>query len=275
MADEHQITQENATIVQVLTDYLVTLPPDKRGQYQSELNKFVRWFGEKKLVRQITAQDIEGYIEQLPPKALDTAERIEPLREFLHYIYKKNYSTIKLAHLIKIKKPSNKPISTFKSQQITKELILTPEGYAALEEELKTLISQRPKIAEEIRRAAADKDFRENAPLEAAREMQGKIEGRIRELEVMLKSARVITKYTSHPSDVVNIGATVELSNIDDGEVSIFKLVDGKEADPLSGKISTNSPIGKALLGHSIGSVIDVVTPGGIIRYKINKITYN
>lgn len=275
MADEHQQIQENATILHVLTDFLITLPPDKRGQYQSELNKFARWFGEKKLVKQITAQDIEGYIEQLPPKALDTAERIEPLKEFLHYIYKKNYSTNKLAHLIKIKKPSAKSVSTTKSQQITKELILTPEGYAALEEELKNLVSQRPKIAEEIRRAAADKDFRENAPLEAARELQGKIEGRIRELEAILKSARIITVSTPQSRDIVNIGASVEVSNIENGEVTIFKLVDGKEADPLSGKISVHSPTGKALMGHSTGSVIDVVTPSGIIRYKINKITYN
>jgi transcription elongation factor GreA len=144
---------------------------------------------------------------------------------------------------------------------------MTAAGLNELKTELDDLQKQRPKLAEEIRKAAADKDFRENAPLEAARQHQGMVESRIRQLEAMLKTAVVNEE---RPSDlVVSIGTTVTIQGLSDSEEMSYKLVNPNEASPLKGKLSVSSPIGRALLGHKQGDVIEVIAPAGALNFKV------
>jgi len=122
-----------------------------------------------------------------------------------------------------------------------------------------------------LRRAAADKDFRENAPLEAAREKQGHIEGQIRNLENTLKRARVIDSLEEKGLKIT-MGDSVVLSYVESGERIEYMLVSSKEANIQQGKISLVSPMGQALFNKEAGDMLEVAAPSGVLTYKIIEI---
>jgi transcription elongation factor GreA len=146
---------------------------------------------------------------------------------------------------------------------------LTPEGYQNLKAELQDLIdNKRPDIARRLRLAIDMGDLSENADYIAAKEEQGFLEGRIKEIESMLLSAVIINE---SQSDLVNLGSTVTIQEVD-SEPETYKIVGAQEANPLKGSISNESPIGKALLGRRTGDNVKVHTPGGDIVFKITQI---
>jgi len=138
--------------------------------------------------------------------------------------------------------------------------------------QLATLNEERIKIVEDIQRAAADGDVRENAPLEAAREAQGMTLGKIQELEATLKVA-VIIDAKSQDNERVHIGSKIELTETTSNKTVKYQLVEPNEANPLASKISIVSPVGSAILGHKIGENVKVKTPRGQQVYKISKIS--
>ena len=140
-----------------------------------------------------------------------------------------------------------------------------------LEAELAALKSKRFEAIDEMRRAAADKDFRENAPLEAAREQRGHLEGQIKELEEALKSAVVIDE-KQKVALKVSVGDNVILRDLAFGEELHYIMVNSREVDPTRGKISSASPIGKAIIGRGQGEIIEVIAPSGKLRYQIEQI---
>ena len=149
-----------------------------------------------------------------------------------------------------------------------KEVILTVEGLKKLEDELELLKTQkRREVAERIKQAIEFGDISENSEYEDAKNEQAFIEGRIITLEKMLRNARIIDELEG--SDVVAIGAKVRLKDVDFGEEEEYFIVGSAEADPGTNKISNESPVGKALLGQSKGSVVEVNVPAGILHYQI------
>ncbi|HHV63719.1 MAG TPA: transcription elongation factor GreA [Peptococcaceae bacterium] len=149
-----------------------------------------------------------------------------------------------------------------------KEVILTLDGLKKLEEELEILKTQRRKeVAERIKQAIEYGDISENSEYEDAKNEQAFIEGRIITLEKMLRNARVIDD--NDQKDVVSIGSTVLLKDIENGDEEEYTIVGSAEADPAVNKISNESPVGKAVLGQEKGSTIEVNVPAGVIRYKI------
>ncbi len=153
-----------------------------------------------------------------------------------------------------------------------KEVLLTPEGLQKLEDELEHLKSvKRREVAERIKLAISYGDISENSEYEDAKNEQAFVEGRIMTLEKMLRNARII-----HDDDVdtnlVSIGSTVVLKDVELDEEVEYTIVGSAEADPASNKISNESPVGRALLGKSIGSFVDVAVPAGTIRFQILEI---
>lgn len=147
---------------------------------------------------------------------------------------------------------------------------LTAEGMARLKAELEELKGpRRQELAERLRSAIQMGDLSENADYHKAKEDQAFLEGRIQELEYLLRNAVLIEE--SGPRDVVALGARVTIQE-DGFPAETYHLVGAKEADPRNGKISNESPIGRALLGHKVGDVVEAETPNGIIRLKILKI---
>jgi transcription elongation factor GreA len=150
-----------------------------------------------------------------------------------------------------------------------KEVILTPDGLKRLEDELETLKSvKRREIAERIKVAIGYGDISENSEYEDAKNEQAFIEGRVLTLEKMLRNARIINS-DEIVTDVVSIGVTVSVEDLEYGDTMEYTIVGSAESDPLNNKISNESPVGKAIIGKKIGTIVDVNTPAGVIQYKI------
>lgn len=153
----------------------------------------------------------------------------------------------------------------------TQPTYLTADGAAKLELELKNLKGpQREALARRLREAIQNGDLSENADYHKAKEDQGFLEGRIQKLEFILRNA-VIVEQTSAPKSVVAVNVRVTVQE-QGSEPEVFHMVGATEADPRTGKISHESPIGNALMGHSVGESVEVDTPGGKIKMKILKI---
>ena len=152
---------------------------------------------------------------------------------------------------------------------MTQQMYLTPEGAEKLQAELKELTGpRREELAQRLRSAIQMGDLSENADYHKAKEDQGFLEGRIQEIEAVLRSAVIVEKTKS---DVVTVGSTVTVQE-DTFDPETYYVVGAKEADPRNGKISNESPIGRALMEHKVGDVVEAETPGGKIRFKILKI---
>ncbi len=150
---------------------------------------------------------------------------------------------------------------------------LTKEGFKKLQEELDYLRTvKRHEVAERLHEAMEGGELIENAEYEAAKNEQAFVEGRIQELDLLLATAQIIEENgKSKKSDVVQVGSkvTIKEGNFD---AETFTIVGAAEANPREGKISNESPIGKAILGHKVGDVVKVETPGGNYNVKIIKI---
>jgi len=150
-----------------------------------------------------------------------------------------------------------------------KQILLTDEGLRKLEEELEYLKTQKRKeVAEKIKHARGFGDLSENSEYDEAKDEQAKVELRIVEIEKMLKNAKVIDDSEIN-LDVVSVGTKLKIYDHEYEEELEYSIVGSTEADPREGKISDESPIGKALLGKKTGDIVDVETPGGIIKIEI------
>ncbi len=262
--------KQDPSLSQAATMYLATLTPEQKQERQVELNRFVRWFGGDRRLRDIRAAEVEKYGDGLGVAVTDITKRLEPVRAFLAYARKSGMTEQNLASHVRASKVKQGRAARRRQVEV-KQVTLTPEGYAALEAELESLRSERPMISEQIRVAAADKDFRENAPLEAARERQGQVEARIRELEATLKGASLVEQQVK-TGPGIGVGCVVSLCDLSSGDSERFMLVSPSEADPVQGKLSIASPIGRALLDQEAGVVVEVEVPAGKFKYRIEQV---
>ena len=156
-----------------------------------------------------------------------------------------------------------------------KKKILTYTGLRALETELENLkVVKRKEVATKIREAREQGDLSENAEYDAAKDEQRDIEARIEEIEKILKNVEVVDE-DEIDLDKINVGCIVTLYDVEFEEEVEYKIVGSTEANSLAGKISNESPLGKALLGKTIGDDIQVEAQAGIIEYKVLKIERN
>ncbi len=150
-----------------------------------------------------------------------------------------------------------------------KEVILTREGYEKLKQEIEYLAThKRREVAERIRHAREFGDINENAEYDDAKNEQAMLEHRIAMLEERLRSARVIDA-KDVAKDVVSVGSTVRLKDLEAGKTVEYQIVGSVEANPSRNKLSNESPVGKAILGRKKGEVVEVVVPRGSLKFKI------
>ena len=151
----------------------------------------------------------------------------------------------------------------------TKKFIMTYEGVKKLEEELEYLKTvKRKEITEKIKVALGYGDLSENSEYDEAKNDQAFTEGRILQLENMLKNAVVVDE-SEIPSDTVSVGAVVKLMDYDFNEEVEYTIVGSAEADPMNFKISNESPVGEALLGKKVGDVVEVAVPDGVSKFEV------
>lgn len=151
---------------------------------------------------------------------------------------------------------------------VKKQFLLTKEGVAELKGELESLVAERGPVAERIKTAREFGDLAENAEYQSARQEQEKLETRISEVQYILQNVEVIIKPKGDSK--VQIGSQVTLKN---GKTKKFQVVGTVEADPLNGKISDESPIGRALLGRKLGDEVEIKTPAETATYKVVEIS--
>jgi transcription elongation factor GreA len=152
---------------------------------------------------------------------------------------------------------------------------LTARGAEKLKEELKELKSvARPRVIQAIAEAREHGDLKENAEYHAAKEQQGFIEGRIKEIEGKLANAQIIDVKTVDAGGKVIFGSTVDLADEESGDEVTYQIVGEDEADIKSGLLSVSAPIARALIGKQEGDVVDVTVPGGVKTYEILEVKY-
>ena len=155
----------------------------------------------------------------------------------------------------------------------TKETILTAEGLIKLEEELNNLRTvRRQEVAERLKVAISYGDISENSEYDDAKSEQAFIEGRILELEQMINTATIIDDTANKKKGVVGLGSVVVVKDMETGEEEVYTIVGTTEADPFENRISNESPVGAAILGQMVNTVVQVNTPVGELAYKIVKV---
>ena len=259
-----------------LGDALIAFQSSRKGGQQQEggqyLNGFIQWCGRERDVRELTPPEVASYVERYAYSGSSAHSRVQPVKEFLIFLKKQGWITISLAPHLRL--PKRKKTSKLVANDSQSQLrYLTEEGHANLKQRLASFKSESVAIVADIKRAMADKDFRENAPLDAAKERQGFIEANIRELQDVLSKAVVGSPNDANANTrLTSVGHRVTLRDLGNGKKVIYTLVDSREADPSSGKISSISPVGRALLGKALGSEIQINVPKGILSYVIEKI---
>ena len=150
-----------------------------------------------------------------------------------------------------------------------KEIILTQGGLKQIEEEMEFLITKKRKeISERIKEALAFGDISENSEYDEAKNEQGEVEARILKLEHKIKYAKIIDE-SELSNDVVSLGSTIKVLDMEFEEEEVYTIVGATEADPYNNKISNESPVGSALLGKTSGDVVEIQIPDGVTKFKI------
>ena len=248
--------------------YLNSLEPEKAREERPALDRFVEALGgEDRAMEEMTGTEVEQYASTHAEALEYDADHAEPIRGFLAYASRLAFTGENLVpHLGEFSGGARG------GQGAIEELggeafYMTFEGIEALEAEVTKLKDERPRIADELRAAMADKDFRENAPLDAARDSQAHLEARIREIENRLRHAVVIDAEAK--GGRAHVGSKVRVLNVDSRTEQTFHLVSPTQVDPAAGKISVESPVGLAVANHSVGDDVTVTAPGGETRLRL------
>jgi transcription elongation factor GreA len=258
----------DVTLGDASAQFLDTIRGAGRQPALAELNRFERWYGSDRLITQIRGHDVALYGEAMGPATPETQKRAEVLRAFFVYLKKEGVLEQNLAPHLRLRKSGKSSGVQHAAQPSTVEL--TQDGIDALTAELDTLMGERLSVREDIRKAMLDKDFRENSPLDAAKDKQGHIEARVREIEAMLKRAVIVD--TAAKTGKVRVGCTVRVKNVTNGKTTEYAIVGPTEANAAQGKISSDSPVGKALLNNSPGDEVEVQAPAGTMKLVIEAV---
>ena len=244
-----------------------SLKKDRKNAAQSEIGRFVRHIGGDRDIKSIIPSEISEYSEEYVRRtAQPDPEKLKSVKKFLAYLATNNFTEINLAQLLRLRRSRRTKLLR---NTTDRKVNLTQSGYNDMTKQLSQLQKERIKLTGDIERAAADGDVRENAPLEAARESQGMVMSKIREIESTLKLAEIIDNKSD--KNRVQVGSKVLLVQSDSKTEIEYLLVEPREASPLQKKISIGSPVGEAILGRRVGDEVSVSTPNGQITYKVEK----
>lgn len=240
-----------------------------------EILRFIDWYGRDRKIHDLSPSLVEEYAREFSQRGADAQKRLVPVKEFFVFLRKKDWIEINLSVHLRASRPrrtgTGRQTTAADSQSSGPRL--SQEGYERLVDELEKYKVEKVKADEEVREAMAGKDFRENAPLDAAKERQGFVAAKIRELESEVASAQILSgDVDTNSGKRVVVGSSITIKDVGSGKVINYTLVDKREADVKSGKISTVSPVGQALLDKTVGDTVEITVPRGIMSFLIEKI---
>lgn len=272
MSRQSQTATEELALSRAIANYLADLPAEERNSASRELHRIMTWFGDDRKLASLSAPEIEQYQERLQDSGKDAAVRLEPVRQFLTYAKQKKLTPTNLATSVRIRRKNAGKHAASRQVEETLRVELTSEGYEQLKRELDRLENEEaPKVRNDLSLAFADKDFRENAPYDAAKQRLGEIQGRINELKAMLGHSVIVV--APKRTDRVTLGSTVTLRDLDEDEELTYTLVGPGELDSRRGRISVSSPVGRALQNRVPGENVEVQTPAGVLRLRVENIS--
>ena len=272
-------TEQSPSISEALTHFVASKKSAKTVQQShQELGRFVAWCGRERKVSELSPSEVAEYAQQIGLGGSESVQRLGPVKVFLSFWKDQGWIDNGLASHLRVPRTRRTASATKTNSRSNGRATFTgsqlsQEGYDRMVSQLDDLKDQRALVLEDIKRAMADKDFRENAPLDAAKDQQGIIELRIRELEASINNAQILPEGASSKVARSSIGAKVTLKDTNSGKTVAYTLVDVREADVTSGKISTTSPVGQALLDRMVGEEVTINVPKGTLRYLVQRIT--
>lgn len=265
-------TSPNPSFSEALSQFVAAKKNGKKTMDgHQEIGRFIAWFGRERTVRELTPAQVADYAHHVGLGGTDSVQRLSPVKVFLGFLKEEGWVETGLASHLRVPR-SRRIAATRGGRSQGAATQLSKEGFQKLQDQLESLKGERGGVLEDIKRAMADKDFRENAPLEAAKERQGIIESRIRGLEASLANAEILSAGTNKNRQRIGMGAKITLKDLSSGRRLNYTLVDMREANVASGKISTQSPVGQALLDRQVGEEVSVNVPKGTVRYMVEKI---
>jgi transcription elongation factor GreA len=270
-----------APVVQIslgdaLREYLASLKPDLRHDYEAYVRKYVEHAGADVAVSDLTGSRVESYAEMNIKHTDPNADkRVAALKAWFQFLKKKNYASQNFGIHIRIRKPANQRAGSRTSAVRIEEppLEMTAEGIEDLRRELAELEAKVPDMVKAIEVARSDGDLRENAPYHAAREALAFADNRKKRIEGALKRAVVVDR-SQKQDDLTAVGSLVTVTYLDKGMQLAYQLVGAREANAAEKKISVESPVGKVLLGRRVGEEVEVEAPQGVMRYRIDAISH-
>ena len=240
-----------------------------------EIIRFIDWYGRDRKVNDLSPSLVEDYAREYSQRGAEAQKRLAPVKEFLVFLRKMEWIEINLSVHLRASRSrrttSGRQSATANGQPSGPRL--SEEGYQRLIAELDKYRDEKVKADQEVKDAMAGKDFRENAPLDAAKERQGFVVAKIRELESEVANAQILSgEAEANSGKRVVVGSSITIKDVVTGKVINYTLVDKREADVSSGKISTVSPVGQALLDKSVGDKVEITVPKGTLSYLIERI---
>lgn len=268
---DSQPTVLDPTLGEALEEFLASLKPPQALAYGGWVRKYVEFAGADMRVSALTGARVESYAaSQLSPSDPNIEQRIEALKRWFQFLKKRGYASQNFGVHLRVRAAGKKATAGHRSQGAkVKPVELTEAGLAALKAELAELERQRVELVKAVAQAREDKDFRENAPLHAAREALAWNEQRRKEIEAVLRDAVVVGSANNGRAAV---GSTVSIVRLDTGVRDRLTLVSPREANPAQKKISVESPVGRALLDRAPGEEVVVQTPSGEVHFRIEAI---
>ncbi len=264
-------TSSNPSCSEALSQFVAVKKNGKKAmEGHQEIGRFIAWFGRERRVGEMTPAQVADYAHYVGLGGTDSVQRLSPVKVFLGFLKEEGWVETGLAAHLRV--PRSRRTASSRHAGSAEAAQLSKEGFQRLQDQVESLKAERGSVLEDIKRAMADKDFRENAPLEAAKERQGIIESRIRELEASLATAQILSDEPNRERKRIGMGAKVTLKDLSSGRRLHYTLVDMREANVASGKISTQSPVGQALLDRQVGEEISVNIPKGTARFVVEKI---
>ena len=267
------MTDAAPSLSEAVTKFVAEKKNSKKDMGNSqELGKFVAWCGRDRAVEQLSPSEVADYAQHIGLGGADSAQRLGPVKLFLTYLKQEGWTETSLASHLRVprgRRLAGGGANGANGDSSSGGTQLSQAGYDRLVSQLDVLKEERVSIVADIKRAMEDKDFRENAPLDAAKERQGIIESKIRELETSLVTAKILVKQSVVQQEKAAVGTKVKLKDLASGKRLVYTLVDVYEADAGAGKISTTSPVGAGLMNHAVGDEVFIDVPKGKLHYMI------
>ena len=263
--DDEHANPEPMTVGSAFMEYFTEsdeVKDEDKPKAFPEVQRFVRWIGEEQRVDQVIASEVARFSETYRSNASEEKKaQAMHIKGFLNFLKKRQYTSDSLASHIRVRpRSTNGQRATVAWRNKTDFQEITQQGYDEMQEKLAAYKVESIGLVDQIQKARATGDVRENSPLDALRDRQGIVEAEIRRLDDILKSAKTIDETQRRASEEVQIGSWVTIRKTDDQKSTDYQIVSSNEADPLQSKISDISNVGSALMGKKAGDKVEVQT---------------